>query len=33
MFDKLEAMEARFAELDHLLAEESAGGDYARIND
>jgi peptide chain release factor 1 len=31
MFDKLEAIEARFAELDHMLAEESASGDYERI--
>ena len=33
MFDKLEAIEARFAELDHMLAEESASGDYARITE
>jgi peptide chain release factor 1 len=33
MFDKLEAIEARFAELDHMLAEESASGDYERITE
>jgi peptide chain release factor 1 len=33
MFDKLEAIEERFAELDHMLAEESASGDYARITE
>ncbi len=33
MFDKLEAIETRFAELDHMLAEESASGDYARITE
>jgi peptide chain release factor 1 len=33
MFDKLDAIEARFAELDHLIAEEATTGDYARINE
>jgi peptide chain release factor 1 len=33
MFDKLEAIEARCAELDHMLAEESASGDYERITE
>jgi peptide chain release factor 1 len=33
MFDKLDAIEARFDELDHMLAEESAGGDYERITE
>src|SRR5215208_6228303 len=33
MFDKLDAIEARFDELDHLMAEEAANGDYARITE
>src|SRR5437016_1427639 len=33
MFDRLEAIEARFEELDRLLAAEAGGGDYARLSD
>ena len=33
MFDRLETLEARFAELDHLLAAEAANGDYARLSE
>ncbi len=33
MFDRLESIEERFAELDRMLAEESASGDYERITE